>query len=191
MSMLTAVAARAHNAIQVTDSLGVVRPLKKLNYVFAGGTKQDAVAVADPQAGYQNGDTLTFPDLHIYIISKITHDYYQDTLIRANLEMVLCNNTVTISRQVVQSNNQGGVSGHVDTVLYADLPCKIIPAELEEDKAGDVYLNNYVIFLPNTKPIEVGDKLQFAHSYSVGKAEGIKLSTLGLQEISFDRDFRW
>lgn len=189
--MLNNVAAKAHNAIQVTDALGVIRPLKKLNYVFAGGVKQDAVAVADPTAGFQNGDILTFPDLHIFIVAKITHDYYKESLIRAVIEMILCNNFVTISRQVIQLNNQGGVSGHVDTILYDNLPCKIVPTSLVEDKVDDVYINKYTIFLPNTKPIEIGDKLQFAHSYNVGKAEGIRLTALGLQEVSFDRDFRW
>lgn len=191
MSMLKKVAARAHNAIQVTDSLGNIKPLKKLNYVFAGGTKQAAIAVVDPDAGYENGDTLTFPDNTIYIVAKITHDYYKAEILRHTLELVLCNNAITVTRQVVMPNNQGGVAGHVDTVLYTSLPCKIFPAELSEDKTDDVYLNKYIVFIPSTKPIEINDKLQFAHTYSVGKAEAIKLSTLGLQEVYFDRDFRW
>jgi hypothetical protein len=189
--MLLRVAAKAHNTIQVTDSLGNTKPLKKLNYLFSGGVKQDVVAVADNIAGYQVGDTLTFPDLTICIVSKIVKDYYKDTIIRVNLELILCNNSVTISRQTVQLNNQGGVSGHVDTILYTDMPCKIVPISLVEDKVNDVYLNKYTIYIPSTKPIEIGDKLQFAHSYNLGKAESVKLPTLGLQEISFDRDFRW
>jgi hypothetical protein len=189
--MLTKVAAKAHNSLTVTDELGNIKTLKKLNYVFAGGSKQDAVAVADKLAAYKNGDTLLFPDNNYYIVGKITEDFYKAEIIRNNLELILCNNRVTVSRQVVVSNNQGGVSGHADTVLYDSLPCKIIPAALEDDKTSDVYLNNYVIYLPSSKPIEIGDKLQFAHTYNIGKAEGIKLPTLGLQEISFDRDFRW
>lgn len=189
--LLKKVAAKAHNSTIVTDDFAVQKPLKKLNYVFAGGTKQDAVAVADPEAGFVNGNTLTFPDNAKFIISKITEDYYLDVKIRAVLEMVLCNNSVTILRQTVQSNNQGGVLGHIDTPIYTDLPCKIIPLELKEDKVDDVYLNSYVIYLPSYKPIEVGDKLLFAHTYVPSKAEAIKHTTLGIQEISFDRDFRW
>ena len=189
--MLHKVAAKAHNSIQVTDSLGNIKPLKKLNYLFASSVRQDAIGVADPLAGYQNGDTLTFPDLDIYIVAKIINDYYKETLIRSNLELIRCNNSVTVSRQTVQLNNQGGVSGHVDTALYIDMPCKIVPVSLVEDKVNDVYLNKYAIYIPSTKPIEIGDKLQFAHSYNLGKAESIKLITIGLQEIHFDRDFRW
>lgn len=191
MSLLSKVAAKAHNAIQVTDSLGNVKSLKKLNYVFAGGSKQDAVAVADPAANFQPGDVLTFPDNLIYIIARSTADYYKKEILRHELELVLCNNSITITRQVVQSNNQGGVAGHVDTPIYADMPCKIIPAELSEDKIDDVFLNKYIVYIPSVKPIEINDKLQFAHTYSVGKAEGIKRSLLGLQEVYFDKDFRW
>ena len=189
--MIARVAAKAHNAIDVTDWLGSIKPLKKLNYVFAGGSKQDAIAVADPTAGYVESNILTFPDNKIYIVAKVTHDFFKAEVIRHTLELVLCNNTVTITRQIVQSNNQGGVLGHVDTELYANIPCKIIPAELSEDKIDDVFLNKYIVYFPSNMPIEINDKLQFAHTYSVGKAEGIKLSTLGLQEIYFDKDFRW
>lgn len=189
--LLKKVAAKAHNSTVVTDDLGALKPLKKLNYVFAGGTKQDAVAVADPEAGYVNGNTITFPDNKKYIVSKITEDYYLDIKIRAVLELVLCNNTVTVVRQIVQSNNQGGVLGHVDSIIYSDLPCKIIPLELKEDKTDDVFLNSYVIYLPSYKPVEVGDKLLFGHTYIPSKVEAIKHTTLGIQEISFDRDFRW
>ena len=189
--LLNRVAAKAHNAIQVVDDTNTTRPLKKLNFVWAGGKLQDAVAVTDPQAGFLVGQILTFPDNLIYIVAKITDDFYHTVQIRANLELVLCNNTVTISRQMPQSNNQGGISGHVDTIVYQDLPCKVINLDSSVDKLNDVNLNKYAVYIPITKPVEVGDKLQFAHSYGVSKVEGIKEPTLGLFELAFDRDLRW
>lgn len=195
MSMLKKVASKAHNSLQVTDQLATVRPLKLLNYISSmvgnKNAKLDATAVADAEAGYQEGYTLTFPDNSKYIISKILYDYYNTEIIRANIEMLLCNNTVTISRQMPIINNQGGVNGHVDTIIYADLPCKIIPLSSDKDKLDDVLLNNYVIYLPILNPVEINDKLQFEHSYNIAKANGVRPVTEGIIEATFNRDTRW
>jgi hypothetical protein len=189
------VAAKAHNALKVTDQTGTIRPLKLLNHVSSSvankHAKLDGTAVADPDAGYQNGYTLAFPDLNHYIISRIVHEYYKEAIIRASLELILCNNTVTILRQVPVLNNQGGVKGHVDAPIYTDLPCKIIPMSEDKDKQDDVFLNNYILFLPITNPIEVNDKLQFGHSFLIAKANGVKDVSEGLIEVLFNRDTRW
>ena len=189
--LLKKVAAKAHNSIIVTDDLGVTRPLKKLNFVWAGGTKQDTVAVADPASGFIVGRYITFPDNLLYLIAKITDDYYKEEKIRSNLELVICDNAVTISRQAVQSNNQGGISGHIDTIVYDTLPCKVINISQTTDKQDDVQLLTYAMYISSLKPLDINDKLQFAHSYNVAKAEGIRLVTPGLLEVTFDRDLRW
>lgn len=193
--LLDKVASKAHNSINVVDQLGTTRPLKLLNHISSSVSnrhaKLDGTAVADMQAGYQNGYSLTFPDSDVYIISRIIHDYYKGIVIRANLELILCNNIVTITRQTPQLNNQGGVIGHVDTILYDSLPCKIIPVSEDKDKQFDVLLNNYAIFIPTLNPVEVNDKLQFLHTYNVAKANGVKTVTEGLIEILFNRDERW
>lgn len=191
--LIKRVAAKAHNATLVTDELGTVRPLKLLNYL-GGGTRTarlDAVAVADIEALYQNGMILTMPSNQHYIISRITEDYFKTVLIRANLELVLCNNHVTISRQIVQSNNQGGVSGHIDTILHSGIPCKVIPTSQVADKVDDVLLQTYTVMISSMKPVEIGDRLQFDTTYNVAKIEGIKMVTEGLAELIFDRDLRW
>ena len=195
MSMLKRVASKAHNTLKVTDQTLTDRPLKLLNHISSmvsnKNAKLDATAVADSDAGYQVGYTLTFPDNDKYIISKILHDYYGTEVIRANLEMLLCNNLVTISRQMPVLNNQGGVKGHVDTILYDRLPCKILPLSEDKDKTDDIFLNNYVIFMSILNPIEIDDRLQFAHTYNIAKANGVKTVSEGIIEVLFNRDTRW
>jgi hypothetical protein len=188
--LLKKVAAKAHNSIQVTDNNNVTRPLKLLSN-FVRQAKLDALAVSDPEAGYQYGYTLTFPNNEKYIVSRIIEDYYRNEQIRVNIELLICNNTVTISRQVVQSNNQGGVLGHIETILYTGLACKVVPQAQLQDKLDDVFLGRYVVMIPILNPVEVGDKLQFLHTYNVAKVEGIRNTTEGLLELSFDRDLRW
>lgn len=191
--MLLKVAARAHNAIVVTDSLGTTRPLKVLNYLSGGlrQTRLDAGAVADPQAGYTEGMQLTFPDNSIYLVSRTTDDYYKNDIIRTNIELVKSNNKVTVLRQVALTNSQGGVKGHVDTAVYSDLPCKIIPFSQTQDKTDDVLLSTYVVMIPSVCPVQINDRLQFLHTYNVAKVEGIKSVVGGLLELTFDRDLRW
>jgi hypothetical protein len=193
--MLKKVASKAHNALQVTDQLATVRPLKLLNYISSmvgnKNAKLDATAVADPDAGYQNGYTLLFPDMDKYIISKTLFDYYRDEIIRVNLELLLCNNTVTVSRQMPIINNQGGVNGSVNTVIYDNLACKILPLTSDKDKVDDVFLNNYAIYIPILNPVEINDKLQFEHTYNVAKANGVRQVTEGIIEVVFNRDTRW
>ena len=193
MSLIRKVAAKAHNSTKVVDSTGVTRPLKLLNFLSSGTrlNRLDAVAVSDYAAGFLEGTTILFPDNDEYIISRITQDYYKNEFIRVNMELILCNNKVTITRQVVQSNNQGGVLGHVDTIIYADVPCKVIPATAVADKVDDVLLSSYVVIIPSLAVIDINDQLQFAHTYKVGKIEGIKIVTEGAQELVFDRDLRW
>jgi hypothetical protein len=191
--MIERVAAKAHNAIQVTDELGVTRPLKLLNFLSSGTrlARLDGQAVADPIAGYLPGMILIFPNNDTYIISRVTEDYYQDSLIRVVLELVLCNNNVTITRQVAQLNSQGGVIGHVDTAIYTTVPCKVIPLSQATDKLDDVLLQTYTVIFPSSKPVEINDKLQFATNYKPAKIEGIKSTTEGVNELTFDRDLRW
>lgn len=189
--LLKKIASKAHNAIIVIDDLGASKVLKKLNFVWAGGVKQDTVAVADPEAGFSTGRYLTFPDNVVYLVSKITTDYYKEEPIRDNLELVICDNNVTVFRQTVQSNNQGGVIGRVDTVVYDLLPCKVINVNRTQDKIDDVQLLSFAVFISSLKPVSVGDKLQFAHSYNVAKVESSRLVTPGIFEVTFDREPRW
>lgn len=189
--LLKKIASKAHNAIIVIDDLGASKVLKKLNFVWAGGVKQDTVAVCDPEANFSIGRYLTFPDNDIYLVAKITRDYYKKISIRDNLELILCNNNVTVSRQTVQSNNQGGVIGRIDTVIYDLLPCKIINVARTQDKADDVQLLSYAVLISSLKPVSVGDRLQFAHSYNVAKVESSRLITPGVLEVTFDREPRW
>lgn len=191
--LIKRVAAKAHNALQVTDEAAYVRPLKLLNFL-GGGTRTnnlDAVAVTDVDAGYLPGMVLTFPSNEKYIVSRKIDDFFKAQLIRSNLELILANNTVTISRQVTQSNNQGGVIGHIDTIIHDSIACKVIPTTQSADKHGDVLLQSYMVLISSARPVEINDKLQFAFSYNVAKIEGIKQITEGLLQLMFDRDLRW
>jgi hypothetical protein len=191
--MIKRIADKAGVEMTAKDQNKITRKFKLLNTAYLGIRKlhTDQQGVARPDSGIESGTILTLANAESLIVSTSTNDYHRGEIIRFALDLVECNNFVTVTRSVVNKTSQGGIAGHTDTVLYRGVPVKIGTILQIRDTDNDASVSQFGMLLSTKFPVIQGDSLSFDKHYEDAKVEGVKLNYEGIYEITFDRDPRW
>lgn len=177
----------------VVDQNKITRRFKLLNTAYLGIRKlhTDQQGVANPDSGIEAGTILFLPGGERLTVSTLTADYHRGQVIRYALDLVECNNNVTVIRPTITKTPQGGIAGRTEVPLYRGVPVKIGTILQIRDTDNDATVSQFGMLMSSKFPVKQGDMLIFDSHYENAKVEGIKLNYEGIYEIAFDKDPRW
>lgn len=192
--MIRRIANKESSYLEIYDSNNVKHQIKVLNFIATSTrtSRLDRQCITPINTSIVEGDELKLTNDTILVVSYKEADWYKNKIIRYTLDCINTTQFIDVYRTALKKTTQGGLSHQEDNKIYSNIPVKIGLYEAKDDKAANITMPKYVMYLSIRYSLQSGDRIVISDTaFEVAKVNSFIHVTPGLMEVRFDKDPRW